>query len=204
MKNKRKIKKRKKSDFTFLKYVLPYSLILGVMIISYRNIWYFDNGSGDLDWKIGKPLVKITNAHNSASLSEIRQRALRLVNRDRELNGVSPLKEDSLLSKAAQLHAEDMLNRGFYSHVTPEGKTPTDRFQTVGGEEGVGENINQWKSKYGVKLTYGLAERNQKSWMYSSGHRENLLHSEYTHFGYGIAVDPIKGEAYAVQKFISK
>ena len=200
----RKRKKGRNLSKVLLKYIFPSLLVFGMILTTYGQNWYFDNGQGGKNWEIGKPIVNLKNAHNSASLFAIRQRALKLVNRDRKLNGLSTLNADSLLSQAAQLHAEDMLKRNFYAHVTPEGKTPTDRFQAIGGKEGVGENIMQQKENYGVRLTYGLAEKFQTSWMYSSGHRENILNPIYTHFGYGIAIDPLRGEVYAVQNFVTR
>lgn len=197
-------KYRRKFRYTFPKYIISSLLISGILLLSYKEIWHFDNGKGSPNWSIGKPLINIKNAHNVVSLPRIRKQALRLVNRDRELNGLSPLREDSLLSQTAQLHAEDMMKRDFYAHVTPEGKTPTDRFQEMGGKEGVGENIIQQQERYGVQLTYALVERHHKSWMYSSGHRENILNPDYTHFGYGVTISPITGKVYAVQNFITR
>ena len=93
------------------------------------------------------------------------------------------------------------MERGYYDHVTPEGKTPTDRFSEVGGTSGVGENIMEQTGVLGARLTYGLVEQYQKGWMYSDGHRQNLLTPEYRQFGYGIAIDPATGTVYAVQNF---
>lgn len=197
-------KYRRRFQYTLPKYIISSFVILGVLLLSYKEIWHFDNGNGGTHWSIGEPLVNIKNAYHTVSLSKIRKQALRLVNRDRELNGLSRLTEDSLLSQTAQLHAEDMMKRDFYAHVTPEGKTPTDRFQEIGGKEGVGENIIQQQERYGVQLTYALVERHHKSWMYSSGHRENILNPNYTHFGYGIAINPLTGKVYAVQNFITR
>jgi uncharacterized protein YkwD len=159
------------------------------------------NGPGGSDWKIGKPLATPWNATSVRSLPELREFALQLVNRDRILNGLQPLVEDPLLSKAAQLHAQDMLNRNYFKHVTPEGKTPRDRFIAVGGSPrmGVGENI-LWSRGKQLGLTYGKAEESQRGWMYSNGHRANILTPEYTRFGYGIAVG-VGGKVYAVQTF---
>ena len=183
------------------KYIVP-SLVIGLTLLAYsKDAWYFDNGQGGIDWQIGKPLVNAVTANTSVSLPKIRQQALELVNRDRQMNGLPPLVEDPLLAVAAQAHAEDMLKRRYYDHISPEGKTPTDRFREVGGRQGVGENIMQQTSNQGVRLTYGLIEHFQKGWMYSPGHRENLLTADYTHFGYGIIVDPLLGEVYAVQNF---
>ncbi|OUL29137.1 hypothetical protein BV372_23780 [Nostoc sp. T09] len=160
-----------------------------------------DNGDGGADWKIGKPKATIWNAEQLRSLPDIRNFALELVNRDRELNNLKPLQEDSLLSQAAQGHAEDMLARNYFNHTSLEGKRPRDRYLGVGGSPyvGVGENILKGHA-HGFGLTYGEAEKFQRGWMYSNGHRENLLTAEYTKFGYGIATG-VDGRIYAVQMF---
>lgn len=159
------------------------------------------NGPGGSDWKIGKALANSWNAHNLRTLPESRAFALQLVNRDRTLNNLPPLVEDPLLSEAAQNHARDMLDRNYFNHVTPDGKTPRDRFLAVGGSPrvGVGENILRAGGQ-GAGLTYQILEEAQRGWMYSNGHRENLLTPEYTKFGYGIVVGPM-GRTYAVQMF---
>lgn len=184
-----------------MQYILPPITITIALLYYSENYLYFNNGSGGTAWQIGTPKVNLTNAHHSRSLVEIRTFALELVNRDRQLNGLTPLLEDPLLAKAAQLHAEDMMRRQYYAHLTPEGKTPSDRFHELGGVGGVGENIMQQTGVFGARLTYRLIEQYQKEWMYSNGHRQNLLTPEYQRFGYGIVVNPIDGKIYAVQNF---
>ena len=46
--------------------------------------------------------------------------------------GLWPLASNTLLTEIARLHGEDMIKRGFFSHVTPEGLTPEDRVLTAG------------------------------------------------------------------------
>lgn len=178
-------------------------LVSSVFLISAKDFFHFDNGRGGNDWKIGSPKINILNAHQPRSLADNKQLALRLVNRDRQLNGLTPLVEDTLLSQTAQLHAEDMLKRNYYAHITPEGKTPSDRFAQLGGSHGVGENIIQLTGATGIVLNYSLIEQFHKSWMYSQGHRQNLLKPDYTRIGYGIVADPMTGRVYAVQNFSS-
>lgn len=160
-----------------------------------------DNGDGGADWKIGKPKATIWNAGQSRSLPDMRNFALELVNRDRTINNLPPLREDTLLSQAAQGHADDMLMRKYFDHISPEGKNPRDRYLAVGGSRriGVGENILKGHTQ-GFGLTYGEAEKFQRGWMYSNGHRANLLTAKYTKFGYGIATG-VDGRIYAVQMF---
>lgn len=134
----------------------------------------------------------------SNTLGQLQEIALGLANRDREQHGRSPLQYDALLSEAAQRHAEDMLRRNYFSHYSPEGSTPSDRFRAVGGRRGAGENIMMMG---GVSTQVGANRLAyfQKAWMNSSGHRQNLLNPQYGRFGYGIA--SAGGRVYAVQLF---
>ncbi|GAX37167.1 CAP domain-containing protein [Nodularia sp. NIES-3585] len=160
------------------------------------------NGNGGADWKIGQPKATIWNAENLRSLPELRTFALELVNRDRTVNNLPPLQEYSGLSLAAQLHAQDMYDRQYFDHISPDGKSPQDRYLAVGSSplEGVGENIIVQNQTEGWGLTYSAAEKFQRGWMYSHGHRANLLTEEYTKFGYGV-VSGANGRIYAVQMF---
>ena len=179
-------------------------MIVGIVLGQSRDFFRFDNGAGGPDWKVGQPLITLGTAHQGRSLAESRALALQLVNRDRRLNGLKPLVEDPVLAEAAQRHAQDMLDRNYYDHVTPEGKTPSDRFAALGGKGGAGENIMKMEGAAGVVLNFKLIEENQKGWMYSPGHRENLLLPDYTHLGYGIVVDSLVGKVYAVQNFTTR
>jgi uncharacterized protein YkwD len=159
------------------------------------------NGNGGKDWKIGQSKLNLFTANAACSREQLRAFALELVNRDRAINQLGTLTPDPLLTEAAQLHAEDMSKRNYFNHITPEGNNPRDRFVAVGGNKlvGVGENISL-NGNETTTLTYGIAEKLQRGWMYSNGHRENLLTKEYKKFGYGIATS-VDGKLYAVQMF---
>jgi uncharacterized protein YkwD len=133
---------------------------------------------------------------------QIKQIALQLVNRDRAQQGLAPLGYDLLLSGAAGLHALDMANRNYFEHYNFNGQGPTERFKALGGRGGVAENIiyTEIRGQY-KQINVQLLEDFQQRWMNSSGHRKNLLNSQYTHFGYGIAVSPDGTRIYAVQTF---
>ncbi|MDY6898073.1 MAG: CAP domain-containing protein [Cyanobacteriota bacterium] len=159
------------------------------------------NGNGGKDWKIGECKITPLNAEQLRTLPLLRKFALSLVNRDRNINNLPSLQEDKILSIAAQLHAEDMLSRRYFNHVSPEGINPRQRYIIAGGScrLGVGENIAKGGTE-DLALTYGEVEKWQRDWMYSNGHRANLLTPEYRKFGYGIAVGADK-RSYAVQMF---
>lgn len=191
-------RKRKSNPKSYLGYVL---LILIPFFYYGKDSLYFNNGAGGSNWKIGQPMVNFMSAIGSHSLSEFQQRALLLVNRERQINGLPPLVEDPLITLTAQKHADDMSKRRFYAHVNPEGQSPSGRYRANGGIGGIGENINYYHKSGGLMASYGLLEVLQRSWMYSHGHRDNLLNPRYTKFGYGIAINSLSGEAYAVQDF---
>lgn len=161
------------------------------------------NGAGGKDWKIGEPLTNWADGFKWRTLSEERAFALRLVNRDRALNGMQALGRDPILDAAAQRHALDMLRRSYFAHESPEGGTPKSRYVEAGGNPraGVGENIYRVTGDRRAAVDFNAAEAFQKGWMYSDGHRQNLLNPSYRRFGYGVVAEPLGGRVYAVQEF---
>jgi uncharacterized protein YkwD len=140
-------------------------------------------------------------AYQPRQIDFLRQTALDLANRDRSRYGSSTLRPDALLTKAAQRHAEDMLRRNYFSHYSPEGKTPSDRFLAVGGRIGAAENIFMMRDSSLVNAPIGVNRLKffERGWMQSPGHRRNLLDRRYGRFGFGLAVSGAR--IYAVQLF---
>ncbi len=114
---------------------------------------------------------------------------LRLTNEARARTGGLPalLPEDGLHA-TARVHSADMLARGFFDHVNPDGLAPKDRValmhrRLVGR---AGENI--WRaSGLTAADSEALATTIVNSWMHSPGHRANILDPGYTHLGVGVA-----------------
>lgn len=131
----------------------------------------------------------------------MRTRALDLVNQARAEQGLPPLVLERKLSAAAQGHADDMLMRRYYSHVSPEGKTAADRFIAVGGSKWrrTAENIAECSGCF-PPASIGVVGRLHAGWMDSPGHRANILRRGITEFGFGIVVDERK-QLYAVETF---
>ncbi|QDZ40276.1 CAP domain-containing protein [Euhalothece natronophila Z-M001] len=196
MRRQRNRAKKKKGNL--LQLIFPVLLVLTIFI-TVRNHQESDD---EINWENIEPIPREREA--SLSLTEIREKALHLANRDRANHGLSTLKEHPELSQAAQDYAEELLARDFYDHVTPEGQTPKDRVEHISGMRGVGENLVQQKGNFRVEVNEDLLNKFQQGWMDSPGHRENLLQSNFTYFGYGLAYDDEKGELYAVQKFLIK
>jgi len=125
------------------------------------------------------------------------------INLNRRVNEEEPLMWDDKLGNLARAHSEDMVKRGYFKHLTPEGLSPMKRLEQAGYTSCrlVGENIYQnnlysrvitekkkttydWNSMETISLT------TVKGWMDSEGHRKNILDKNYVREGIGVAIAP--------------
>ncbi|MFD9029588.1 CAP domain-containing protein [Streptomyces sp. NPDC059567] len=101
-----------------------------------------------------------------------------LANAEREKAGCSPLRSDSRLRSAAQAHADDMAERDYYEHTSPEGRDAGDRITAAGyAWSSWAENIHR-----GPKSPTAAME----DWMNSDGHRRNILNCSFKDIGVGV------------------
>lgn len=100
-----------------------------------------------------------------------------------------------LLTEAAQLKANDMAEKGYFSHNTPEGKSPWYWFNRVGyAYQYAGENL---------AIDFVDSKDVTNAWMSSPGHRANILNSNYKEIGVATAVGTYQGRetTFVVQMF---
>lgn len=102
---------------------------------------------------------------------------LELVNRERMSRGLQTLAPDPEMTEVARKHSADMFTRGYFSHNTPENKTPFDRMR-AGGVRFLtaGENL-------ALAPTLSIAHNGL---MNSPGHRANILRPQFGRLGIGI------------------
>ncbi len=105
------------------------------------------------------------------------QQVFTLVNQARAQAGCKPLADDPHLDTAAQQHSDDMANRGYFSHTTPEGVTFDKREIAAGYPSPGGENIAQGQTS---------AQQVMTDWMNSAGHRANILNCAFAAIGIGL------------------
>lgn len=132
----------------------------------------------------------------------IRELILCLHNGERAEHGLPELEYETRLETAAQRHAEDMVERQFFAHETPEGLGPADRALNAGyptKQYSSGENL-----AWGTGLEASPVEI-VDGWMHSPGHRQNILRNAFTQMGVGVVAgvpetpkDPLPGATYAV------
>jgi uncharacterized protein YkwD len=93
------------------------------------------------------------------------------INVRRASRGLAPLVQDDRLSELARSHAEDMAQRAYFGHTTPEGLTPFERMDQANYRYTyAGENLALDESESAASVAL---------WR-STEHRQNILQP---HFG---------------------
>lgn len=103
---------------------------------------------------------------------------VQLVNDERADHGCDPVTIDDRLTSAAQEHSEDMNDRDYMSHESPDDEGPAERAQRHGYNAFGAENVAKGQSS---------AEQVMQSWMDSDGHRDNILNCDLESIGVGEA-----------------
>ena len=102
---------------------------------------------------------------------------LEMVNRERVKHGLNPLQPDSEMTQVARAHSQDMFIRGYFAHVSPDGKDPFQRMREANVKFlAAGENL-------ALAQTVEIAHTNL---MNSPGHRANILSPSFGRLGIGI------------------
>lgn len=180
-----------------------------------RNIFVptEENGfvPGVLSLKVFLPLVVIAVAFLvSPTIYKYRQAALlagsngysaeeiiALANTNRKNVGLNELKVNPVLNKAADVKVQDMLAKNYFSHVSPDNKTPWDFIKGAGYKYfAAGENL---------AIDFVTAEDVNKGLMDSPTHRANLLNKLYTEIGVSVGYGIFDGrETILVAQYFGK
>lgn len=138
---------------------LPMLLIVGMGLLV-NSVWSHQNVLGATSDFSSSALLSDTNSQRSA---------------DHE----APLALSQQLSAAAQAKAEDMAQKDYWSHNSPDGRTPWSFITSAGYHyQMAGENL-----AYG----FGNAGDTVVGWMNSPTHRANILNANYKDVGFGVA-----------------
>jgi uncharacterized YkwD family protein/spore coat assembly protein SafA len=168
---------------------------------------------GDTMWKIavkyevGLSEIKSANTHIKnpdliypgdklyipeldSSVTAYEQEVVRLVNVERNKQGLKSLTSDWQLSRVARYKSQDMKDKGYFSHTSPTYGSPFEMMKSFGiSYRTAGENIAKGQR---------TPDEVVKAWMNSSGHRANILSRSFTKIGVGY----VKDGNYWTQMFI--
>lgn len=109
-----------------------------------------------------------------------------LTNEERQAENLDVLTVSPVLNQAAEMKAEDMATKGYFAHISPDGKTPWYWLAQVGYQyEYAGENL---------AVDFTDSKDVTKAWMDSPTHRANIVKNKYTEVGTGIATGIYEGK----------
>lgn len=108
-------------------------------------------------------------------------------NASREVYSVPGLNYNPVLQQAAQLKANDMASKGYFSHNSPNGTTPWHWFREAGYDFiYAGENL---------AVNFVDSGPVHTAWMNSPGHRDNILNGNFTEIGIATAEGVYEGRS---------
>lgn len=136
---------------------------------------------------------KTEEVDSNSAYREFQKRVIELVNEERAAYGLSPLKENADLDKVATIKSKDMAKLNYFSHTSPTYGSPFEMLKDFG--------INYTAAGENIAMGQPTPESVMDAWMHSEGHRANILNSNYTHIGVGIAKNS-RGQYIWTQTFL--
>jgi hypothetical protein len=110
---------------------------------------------------------------------------IRLTNENRAAAGLSSVSLDPFLTQAAQAKGADMLAKGYWAHVAPDGSQPWNFFTNAGYEyHYAGENLAR---------DFSSPQAAVDAWMNSPSHKDNLLSPKYRDIGVAVVEGRLSG-----------
>jgi len=125
------------------------------------------------------------NKHTIDSNAE--KKMLELVNAERAKVGAPQLEWEEGLVQVGRKHSEDMFERGYFSHYSPEGKDVGDRLDASG--------INYSYAGENLALAPNV-DRAHTGLMNSEGHKRNILDPAFGKIGIGVVDGGIYGKMF--------
>jgi uncharacterized protein YkwD len=126
------------------------------------------------------------------TLSAAEKRSLDLHNGARKDRGLRALCVHPALQKAARAYSQDMLDRDYFDHTSPDGETVKQRLERFGYDFSdcpycaYGENIALGSGSQGSpKSAFDF-------WMHSPDHRSNILNEKFRQVGIGARTGTFK------------
>lgn len=172
--------------------------------------WYIVQIEGDYVGAVSKKYVKAIYPNSTSgstqgnqttdqnttvsTMNSDEQEVFDLINKQRTANGLTALKNDNEVQRMARIKAQDMVDNKYFSHTSPTYGSPFDMLNSFKiSYKTAGENIAGNSSNSGAVT----------AWMNSSGHKANILNSNFTYTGIGVVSSSVYGKMY-VQVFIGK
>lgn len=107
------------------------------------------------------------------------------VNQERRSRSLNPLEVNSFLYLAAKNKGQDMIDKDYFEHFAPYGKSPWDFIHETGYQyQMAGENL---------AIDFESSQNAHEAWMNSSSHRGNILKKDYEEVGIAAVTGEFEG-----------
>jgi uncharacterized protein YkwD len=117
-----------------------------------------------------------------AVLGDYENAVAALINSYRTSSGLNAVAYEPTLTYVAKLRSADLMDRGYFSHYTPEGTNVFDLFRANGISFKIGgENLGQ-----AMPAAIGSPEAFLGAWQNSASHNANMLRVGYNYIGVGM------------------
>lgn len=159
-----------------------------------RAIYPSSSGSSNSGTGGSSSSGNTSSSTETSNMNSDEKEVFDLINKQRTNNGLAALKNDSEVQRVARIKAQDMVDNNYFSHTSPTYGSPFDMLKSFKiSYKTAGENI-AGNSSNSSDVT---------AWMNSSGHKANILNSNFNYTGIGVVSSPKYGKMY-VQLFIGK
>jgi uncharacterized protein YkwD len=161
-------KQNKRQSVQIVRKVL--AVVVGILLVF----------AGFLGWQLIEPVTSGSRIVTASEKNAIREETLIKINSERTKQSLISLKENPLLTKAAQAKAQDMVNSDYFAHIRP-----SDGYKWSGFIEE--QNYNYRFAGENLAKGYTSIEQMIQAWLNSPTHRDNLLSADYEETGIGYA-----------------
>jgi uncharacterized protein YkwD len=122
-----------------------------------------------------------------ANIAQVEHATLCLINVQRRMHGLAPLRSNGLLRLAALRHSRDMVTNGYFEHQGRDGSSFVARIR----QTGYFTHVRFWKA--GENIAWGVGSQAPpraivRAWMNSPPHRRNILTAGFRGIGVGVTV----------------
>jgi len=131
---------------------------------------------------VAQTSISTSNAEvtlNAKEMNDYENAVAAMINNVRVDNGLNAIAADGLLNEVATIRSQDLINRNYFSHYTPEGTNVFDVMRASGVSfRYAGENLAQ-----SAPASAGTVDGFLNAWMNSPTHMANILRAQYTKIG---------------------
>ena len=159
-----------------------------------RAIYPSSSGSSNSGTGGSSSSGNTSSSTETSNMNSDEKEVFDLINKQRTNNGLAALKNDSEVQRVVRIKVQDMVDNNYFSHTSPTYGSPFDM-------------LKSFKISYktaGVNIAGNSSNSSAvTAWMNSSGHKANILNSNFNYTGIGVVSSPKYGKMY-VQLFIGK